>query len=50
MTSVASPLPANVEHRLLEFLSAGKTGSLTVEIRNGRVLGWKITESGRIPD
>lgn len=48
MTSTTRPLPAAIETKLLEFLAGGKTGSLTLEILNGRVNAYRLTESGRV--
>lgn len=38
-------LPAEVETKLMEFLRAGKTGNLQVDIVNGSIQKAKLTES-----
>lgn len=47
-TSVTQVLPVVVELKLADFLLKGKTGSLTVEILNGRVNAYRLAEHGRI--
>ena len=42
------PIPAEVWERIVEFLDAGKTGSVTLDVKDGRVLAWKVTEAGRV--
>jgi len=47
MTSI-SELPAQVARRLSEFCTATKTGTLQLDIKDGNVVGWRLTESGRV--
>lgn len=42
------PLPIEVVDRLQAFLTAGGTGQLVLDIKDGRIVGWKLTESVRI--
>lgn len=46
--TVVEALPAQVARILEDFCAAGKHGSLTLEIKQGRVTQWKLTESGHI--
>ena len=41
-------LPAPVTIRLAQFCEAKQTGTLQLDIKDGRVVGWKLTESGRV--
>jgi len=41
-------VPKEVLTRMLTFLEAGKTGSIVLDIKEGQILAWKITESGRV--
>jgi len=41
-------LPEQVQEKLVVFLREGKTGNVTLDIKDGRILAWKITEAGRI--
>ena len=44
-------LPECLADKLRGFLLDRKTGSITLDVRDGEILGWKITESGRLyPD
>jgi len=42
-------LPEILLSRLRQFLEAGHTGNVVLDIKDGRVLSWKVTEFGRIP-
>ena len=42
------PIPAEVWERIREFLGASKTGSVTLDVKDGKVLAWKLTEAGRV--
>lgn len=41
-------LPAPIARRLAEFAAARKTGTLQLDLKDGRVVSWRITESGRV--
>lgn len=41
-------LPAPVARRLAEFCASTKTGTMQLDIKDGRIIGWKLTEAGRI--
>ena len=41
-------LPPPIPERLLAFLDAGRTGNLTLDITEGVIVAFKITESGKI--
>lgn len=43
-----NPIPEQVASKILAFLRDAKTGSVTLEILNGRICSWKILEAGRI--
>lgn len=43
-----SELPSPVARRLSEFCEGAKTGTLQLDIKDGRVIGWRLTESGRV--
>lgn len=43
-------IPVEVLDKIREFLAAGKTGSVTLDIKEGRILAWKVTEHGRVPN
>lgn len=44
-----SPLPAVVTHKIAAFLQAGTTGQIVLDVKDGRVLAFKLTEAGRVP-
>lgn len=48
MTTLTCELPPEVARRLAEFCYAAKTGSLNLDIKGGRIVGFKLTEAGRI--
>lgn len=33
--------------KLREFMSAGKTGNITLNVKDGRVMSWQFAEFGR---
>ena len=41
-------LPAPIARRLAEFAAARKTGRFELDVKDGRVIGWRIVESGRV--
>jgi len=41
-------IPQEVIEKIYEFLAAGKTGNITLDIKEGRILSWKVTEHGRV--
>lgn len=41
-------LPDKLAAKLRAFLEARKTGSITLDVKNGHILAWKITEAGRL--
>ena len=40
-------VPVELAEKLREFLSAGKTGNITLNVKDGRIVGWQLTEFGR---
>lgn len=47
MTATAE-LPPQVARKLAEFCAEQKTGTLQLDIINGKIEAWKLTESGRV--
>lgn len=47
--SSASPLPAIVTRKVADFLAAGTTGQIILDVKDGRILAYKLTEAGRVP-
>lgn len=43
-------VPPEIAAKLREFLAAGKTGNVVLDIKEGRILSWKVTEYGRLGD
>ena len=41
-------IPKTVAQKIWDFLEAGKTGSVTLNITNGKIAAWEIRETGRI--
>ncbi len=41
-------LPAEIRQRLAALLGTGGTGNLAIDIKDGRIISLKLTESGRI--
>lgn len=48
MNVMGCTLPPQIANRLAEFCAGTKTGTLQIDIKDGRVISWKLTESGRI--
>lgn len=48
MTVAVEMVPREVQQKIITFLQAGKTGNITLDVKEGRVLAWKITEAGRV--
>lgn len=46
---MSDPIPAELWQRIKTFCSLGKTGQIVMDAKEGHILAWKITESGRIP-
>lgn len=44
----AVPLPLVVRQKIDAFLEAGHTGQIVLDVKEGRVLAYKLTESGRV--
>jgi hypothetical protein len=42
------PIPPVVWDRLRDFLAAGRSGRLVLNIKAGEVLGYELTESARV--
>lgn len=40
-----SPMPLTVSARLADFLGAGRTGKLILNIKDGRIISFELTES-----
>lgn len=45
----ADPLPPVVLVKITAFLAAGTTGQIILDVKEGRVLAYKLTEAGRVP-
>lgn len=41
-------MPRELVVQLAHFLSQGKTGHTKLNIKDGRILAWEITELGRV--
>jgi len=41
-------LPSEIAARLAEFCGAKKTGTLQLDVKDGRIIVWRITEAGRV--
>jgi hypothetical protein len=41
-------IPPEVARRLAEFRAAAKSGTLQLDIKSGRIVGFSLTESARI--
>ena len=41
-------VPPELLDKIREFLSSDKTGNVTMDIKEGRILSWKITKHGRV--
>lgn len=49
-TATSKSLPEVLVRKLHDFLAAAKTGNVTLDIKEGRILSWKMTEYGRVND
>jgi len=41
-------IPLELFGKMREFLALGKTGNVTLQIKEGVILGWSIEEFGRV--
>lgn len=41
-------IPLEIAIKLRDFLASGKTGNVRLDIKDGRILAWQITENGRL--
>ena len=41
-------IPESLSARMAAFAHDRKTGSITLDIKNGQILAWRITETGRL--
>lgn len=48
MPGRAFGLPSVVLAKIAQFLSAGTTGQIVLDVKEGRVLAYKLTEAGRV--
>mgnify|MGYP003144232001 CR=1 FL=1 len=48
MMTTTIAVPSELLDKIREFLYADKTGNVTMDIKEGRILSWKITEHGRV--
>ena len=46
MTTQVDLLPRKLAMRLEEFLKDARTGSVTLHVKEGQILAWKVEESG----
>jgi hypothetical protein len=44
------PIPEAAWERIRAFVLARKTGQVTLDVKEGHVLSWKLTEYGRVPE
>ena len=44
------PFPPGLFELIRAFLSAGKTGRIELDVRNGRILSYRLTEAGTVRD
>ena len=44
----ADPIPPQLWTRIREFVAARRTGNIRLDVKEGSVLAWQITETGRI--
>ena len=42
------PIPGVVWQRIRQFVEAGKTGSIVLDVKQGRILAYKVVECGRV--
>jgi hypothetical protein len=45
---MSAPLPAALCARLKAFLQDGKSGEIVLHVKDGRILGYRLTEVGRV--
>lgn len=48
-TADRSEIPPDVRRKIALFLAAGLTGQIVLDIKEGRILGYRMTECGRVP-
>lgn len=41
------PLPASLWAKIAAFLQDGRTGQIVLDVKDGQVLAYKLTEAGR---
>jgi len=41
-------IPSDVWEKIKDFCTQKKTGQVVLDVKDGNVLGWKITEAGRV--
>ena len=44
----SAQLPPVVQRKISAFLAAGNTGKITLNVKEGRVLAYEITDTGRV--
>lgn len=47
-TAERAEVPPEVRRRIALFLAAGLTGQITLDVKEGRVLAYRLTECGRV--
>jgi len=48
MTVTTIAIPVELTQKIREFLLANKTGNVILDVKEGRIMSWKITEYGRL--
>lgn len=48
MAPAIQELPVTVAMKLAEFCAGAKTGQLQLDIVNGQIVAYKLTEAGRV--
>jgi hypothetical protein len=48
MQTEVKHFPDALTVKMLNFLKDGKTGSITLDVKDGSIQAWKIMESGRV--
>ena len=46
--AVTMNIPVELFAKMRDFLSSGKTGNVTLNVKEGIILGWSIEEFGRV--
>lgn len=46
----ADRIPSVVSEKIMKFLDERNTGQIILDVKGGRILGWKVSECGRIND